>query len=104
MNPSQLTGIFGLFVPTIIGIATTYLGAGTVNVILAILGAFVAAAGASTYVNKTSNLAKIVAAEPGLQVAVTRAASPALQQLAHDPTVPDIVPVAVPLPATTRPL
>lgn len=91
MNPSQLTGILRLFVPTIIGVATTYLGAGTVNTILAILAAFVAAAGASAYANTTTNLTQTVAAMPGVKVAVSPAAAPELQKLASDKSVPDVV-------------
>lgn len=96
MNPSQLTGILRLFVPTIIGVATTYLGAGTVNTILAILAAFVAAAGASAYANTTTNLTQTVAALPGVKVAVSPAASPELLKLASDPNVPDVVHAPVP--------
>lgn len=97
MNPNQLSGILRLLAPTIIGIATTYFGAGPVNVVLAILTAFVGAAGASFYSNTTSNLVQSVAAVPGVQVAATREAPEAVQKLANDPNVPDVVSVSVPL-------
>lgn len=97
MNPSQLTGILRLFVPTIIGVATTYLGAGTVNTILAILAAFVAAAGASAYANTNTNLTQTVASIkdsegfPAVKVLVSPSAPQDLLSLASNDKVPEVV-------------
>lgn len=109
MTPSQITGILRLFVPTIIGIATTYLGAGTVNTILAILAAFVAAAGASAYANTNTNLTQTVASikddtgKPAVKVLVSSTAPQDLLALASNDKVPEVVHAATVAPSAPPP-
>jgi hypothetical protein len=97
MNPSQITGILRIFLPTIIGIASNYFGADTVNTIGGILAAFVAAGGWSAYANTTSNLAQTVAStkndkgEPVVKLLVSSTAPEGLLKLASDTSVPEIV-------------
>jgi hypothetical protein len=98
MNLSQLTGILRIVAPLLVNVAGYYFGADTVNLVGTTLATVVAAGGWSAYANSTSSQVKTVAAQPGVQVAVTPAAAPALQTLARDPTVPDVVPISLPLP------
>lgn len=91
MNYSQYAGILRIIMPSLVGLATSYFGADAVTVVGTILATIVAAGGWSAVANTTPNLAKVLADVPGLQVAVSRDAAPALQLLASDTSVPDIV-------------
>ena len=98
MNLSQVAGIFRIVAPLLVNVAGYYWGADTVNLVGTTLATVVAAGGWSAYSNATTTQVKTVAAQPGVQVAVSPAAAPALQTLARDPSVPDVVPISLPLP------
>lgn len=109
MNPSQITGILRIFLPTIIGIASNYFGADTVNTIGGILAAFVAAGGWSAYANTTSNLTQTVASikddagKPAVKVLVSSTAPQDLLALASNDKVPEVVHAATVAPSAPPP-
>ena len=98
MNLSQVAGIFRILFPLAVNVAGAYFGADTVTTVGTVLATVVAAGGWSAYSNSTTVQAKTVAANTGVQVAVAPNAAPALQTLARDPSVPDVVPISLPLP------
>lgn len=93
MNFSQYDGILRIVLPAAISFAVGkgWVTQDAVAQIGGALATIVAAGGWSALANTTPNLAKAVAAEPGLKVLVYPIAAPALQLLARDPEIPDIV-------------
>ena len=99
MSFLQVAGILRIVFPLLVNVASTYFGADTVTTVGTVLATVVAAGGWSAYANSNSSLTRAVSAQPGVQVAVTPAASPEMRAMAKDPSAPDVVPIALPLPA-----
>lgn len=109
MNASQITGILRIFMPVLVGIASKYVGADTVNTIGSILAAFVAAGGWSAYANSTSNLTQTVAGikddkgRDALKILVSSTAPQDLLKLASNDEVPQVVHAASVAPSAPPP-
>ena len=75
MNLSQVAGIFRIVAPLLVNVAGAYFGADTVTTVGTVLANCTAAGGWSAYSNATTTQVKTVAAQPGVQVAVTSGCS-----------------------------
>lgn len=104
MIPSQITGILRIVLPAALSFAVGkgWITQDLVTQIGGVLAAIVAAGGWSAVANTPLNLAKTVAAVPGLTVVADHRAPPEVQQAAADPAVPDIVPASSPLTANLQ--
>lgn len=100
MTFTQIVGILRIVLPAVLAFAV---GKGWITQdmsvqILSILTAIVGSSVYSAYSNTQLNLAKTVAAVPGVQVQVSAVAPPELQTAAHDrsdASVRDIVPASL---------
>jgi hypothetical protein len=109
MNSSQIYGILRIVLPSLIGLATHYLGADAVSTVGSVMATIVAAGGWSAAANTTSSLTETVAAtkgsdgQPAVKVLVAPTAPKPLLDLATDTSVPEVVHAASVVPSAPPP-
>lgn len=93
MNPSQYAGILRIVLPAALSFAVGkgWITQDIVAQIGSVLAAVVASGGWSAASLSTSSMAQTVSSVDGLQVKVSTLAPIALQRMAADPAIPNVV-------------